>query len=177
MSVSNLLGSDRQTWKEPNVENLIVQENIVASNIDTNSISVVNAVVEDLTFSFIHPPVVFPSSYIFTNSGGNLGNNNYERWGSEGTETASQVVMPVNVVLSNLYVRLTTAPGGTTRRTFTVRVNGVNTSLVVFLTGTETQKVNTVNTVNVAAGSLVSILHTTTGNPANSNGKTSLKIN
>jgi hypothetical protein len=67
--------------------------------------------------------------------------------------------------LSNLYVNLTSIPGGGNSRTFTVRINGVNTSLAVVISDFATSGVNLVDTATVNPGDRISLRTTSTGSP------------
>lgn len=70
--------------------------------------------------------------------------------------------------VSKLSVKLDTAPGVGNSRTFTFRKNGSNTSLAVTISGTDTSGVDTTNTVSMASGDSISLLHTESGTPTDS---------
>jgi hypothetical protein len=104
--------------------------------------------------------------FTFWNSGGALGNNNYLVYGDQDTSEANtQIVITKDSVISNLTVRLTAAPGGTTSRTFTLRLNGANTALSVTITGAATTGSNTVDTVSVTQFDRIALLHTRSAPP------------
>lgn len=104
---------------------------------------------------------------IFYNSGGSLANNRYIRYESQNnTEFQSQILMGVTGTLRNLNIQLQSAPGVGATRTFTIRKNGINTTLNVSITGAATTGSDNIDTVSVIPFDLISLLHTTTGSPA-----------
>ncbi len=72
-----------------------------------------------------------------------------------------------NDVIKGLTVRLTTAPGGTATRTFTLRKNKASTSLAVTISGAATSGSNAVD-VAVADGDTLDLMAEFTGSPAGS---------
>jgi hypothetical protein len=73
--------------------------------------------------------------------------------------------------MSNLYVALSAAVGGTDSRTFTIRKNGVATALVVTITGAATTGSDTTDVVSYVAGDLISLVNTESGGgPVNATG-------
>ena len=81
------------------------------------------------------------------------------------SETFVQINVPRNGDLANLYVHPTASPAGGAVLTVTVRVNGLDTALVVTHTsadGTNTVS-NIANTVPVNAGDLVAVKFTESG--------------
>lgn len=114
---------------------------------------------------------------IHFNSNTNLANNNYLFYhGQDNIEYQAQILITRNGTLSNLFANVQNAPGGLFSRTFTIRVNSVTTALTVTISGISTSGFNTVNTVPVVAGDLVSLVHTTVGSPALSVGITAFDI-
>lgn len=85
------------------------------------------------------------------------------------TENQGDHPWPIACTLSNLGITISPAPGVGNSRIFSVRVNGVNTSLSVTISGTSTTGTdqNAGHNVTLAAGDIVTLNHTTTGTPAN----------
>jgi hypothetical protein len=110
-------------------------------------------------------------AFMFYNSGGNLTNNNYLQYGAQnGTEGTAQILSTRSITVRNLFVSLALPPGVGTSRTFTVRVNGSNTTLAVTISNTSTTGSNTSDIISISAFDLVSILHSVSGAPAASRG-------
>jgi len=84
------------------------------------------------------------------------------------TEINRQIVFPCAGTLDNMTVLNSTGPGSGDTRTFTVRKNGSGTNLAVTLSDFETTGEDTVDSVTIAAGDLLSIQHTYTGTPTSS---------
>jgi hypothetical protein len=80
-------------------------------------------------------------------------------------EFMASYVMTSNVTLQNLIVNVTTVPGGGNARTFTVRVNGVDSSLTATIANFVTTASNTINFVTVLAGDRVSLRTTSLNTP------------
>ena len=119
----------------------------------------------------------FSLSTIHLNSNSNLGNNFYIGYGYQDvTELQASFLMTRSGTLKNLFVYLSAATGGIATRTFTVRVNSVNSSVTVSITGVAVSGSDTVNSVSVSAGDRVSVLHTATGVPVNAVGLVSFDI-
>lgn len=90
---------------------------------------------------------------------------------ASASEAAVYVVIPTGGTLKNLYTRLSAAPGTDNTRIFTVRKNGVDTSLTKTFGATDSGVLSdTVNTVTVAAGDLITLQKTETGTPASALG-------
>jgi hypothetical protein len=120
-------------------------------------------------------------SFMFTgNSAGNIGANDFLSLGSgrNAVEAQTQILMPRAGTLKNLFVHLVNPPGAGATQTMTVRVNGVNTTLAVSVTGaaTDGNDVAVADYISVAAGDLVSIQCTQGGGPANSNAMIGFEI-
>lgn len=77
--------------------------------------------------------------------------------------------------LQRLFVTLSNSPGTNDSRTFTVRVNGADTSLAVTISGTDSSGSNIVDNVPVVQGDFVSVLHTDIGNPNQSSATVSFE--
>ncbi|HET9565208.1 MAG TPA: hypothetical protein VFP27_12060 [Mycobacterium sp.] len=80
--------------------------------------------------------------------------------GSEGwstTEASHQVRVLRACTVRNFAVELTTAPGGSVTRTFTIRKNGSNTALSFAITGSGTTGSDLANEVSFAAGDLIAV--------------------
>lgn len=115
---------------------------------------------------------------IYLNSGGNLTANNYIYYATQSaTETQSQLLINRTGTINNLHVYLGTAPGVGNSRTFTVNVNGSPTSLLLTLSNTTNQGSNTVDTIEVNSGDLLSVHHTVSGVPDASVGLITFSIN
>lgn len=67
--------------------------------------------------------------------------------------------------LSNLNIRVNSAPGGSAQYVFTIRKNGVDTGLTVTVSGANTSATDSTHSVAVAAGDLISISSTPTTTP------------
>jgi hypothetical protein len=89
---------------------------------------------------------------------------------TDSIAVGSRQIVSKTGTLSNLYVALTTAPGGGATRVFTVRINGVNTALTCTIAGATTAGNNTGTSVAINAGDQVSVVMTTTGGPSQSDG-------
>jgi hypothetical protein len=85
--------------------------------------------------------------------------------GLSGTETSVNALLAVAATLATLRISLVTAPGASKSRTFTVRKNGVATSAVVTISGTDTTG-SWSGSVDFAAGDLISLESVPTGTPA-----------
>lgn len=94
--------------------------------------------------------------------------------GDATVETRQQVIMPCAGTISNLYVVLSVAPAGVTAKIITLRVNGVASTLTTTVTGAATSNSDTIHSVSVAAGDLVSMEANVTGAPAASATRTSI---
>lgn len=88
----------------------------------------------------------------------------------DGTETNRDQPVAAAMTLTDMVVRLTTAPGAGDTRVFTVMVNGSATACTVTISDTAVQ--NTVNglSVSVAEGDTISMQAEATGTPADSTG-------
>lgn len=87
---------------------------------------------------------------------------------SGGASAEGLTIIPVAVAgtFRNFRIKLGTAPGTGVTRTFTVRKNGVDTALVVAISGTATTGSDTSNDISFAAGDYISIKHVVTGGTA-----------
>ncbi len=74
-------------------------------------------------------------------------------------------VVPTNGTIKNMYVQLSGTPGGIATRTFTLRKNKSDTTLVVTLFSLEFSKSNTFHSVSVVAGDRISVKSTMTDSP------------
>lgn len=93
-------------------------------------------------------------------------------WGALGgvlnaESLQSQILIPgpagATRILKNARVILTTAPGGILTNVFTVRVNGVATSIVVTVTGAATTGSDLVHSASVSPGDRVSVAEVDAG--------------
>lgn len=95
---------------------------------------------------------------------------------ANATEVNQSAVMPTGGVFSHLRVSLSAAPGTTTTRVFTLRKNGVDTTLTCTVTSGNTTASDTSNSVTFAAGDVISIGQTTpAGTPATATANIGLK--
>lgn len=105
------------------------------------------------------------------NSGGNVGiGPTYIPVGGASilsTEVNAQALMPADLTLQKLAVKLTAAPGVGSTRTVTVRVNGISTLLSTTLTGFGNY-VTISAPVQVLEGDLISVQASSSGAPASS---------
>jgi len=74
-------------------------------------------------------------------------------------------VISISGSISLLSGELSAAPGAGATYTFTLEVNGVASALTITFGAADTQKIDTVNSVNVAAGDTVQLICTYTGAP------------
>lgn len=74
------------------------------------------------------------------------------------TESDTNIVMPCAGTIKKLFIRTSTAPGGTDTLSVTARKNGVSQTLVATITGTETYAQDTSNSFTVAAGDNLTFL-------------------
>lgn len=113
---------------------------------------------------------------IYYNSGGNLATANFLRYSSQtSTESNAQIVMTRNASIKNLFASIT-VPCGTGSRTFTVRQNGVNTSISATISGTGTSASDVVDSITINPFDLISVEHSSTGTPAAALGIVSIEI-
>ncbi|HWO41311.1 MAG TPA: hypothetical protein VNO43_05865, partial [Candidatus Eisenbacteria bacterium] len=82
------------------------------------------------------------------------------------SEEAVNQVLPFNGTLSDFYVRLSGSPGGATSYSFTVRINGADTTLACTVSGAATSCSDTANSVQFSAGDLVSVKSVPSGSPS-----------
>lgn len=86
---------------------------------------------------------------------------NVTRFLRPGTATVSiseiKLRLPRKAIVKTLHVRVATAPGVGKTTTVTLRKNGIDTALVVALTGTDVSMVDTANSVSFAAGDDISM--------------------
>ena len=109
-------------------------------------------------------------SILTGSSGGNVGSSLIYMGMGSGTSAAEGNVQGLTPSLgmqaSKLAVRLSTAPGVAASRTVTFRVDGMSTPLSCTAFGLSTYCEDTLNSVNVPAGSLISVQASSTGSPA-----------
>lgn len=83
----------------------------------------------------------------------------------QSSETRVQTPMPTGGTIKELCINLSAAPGAGTSYTFTLRKNGIATSLTVTISDTNTQGSDLVNTVSFNAGDEVDIEVVPSGTP------------
>ena len=113
------------------------------------------------------------NSNIFNISNTNIIGNGYIT--NEITEFSASYTMTRNVTLSNLFVNLSTAPGGSNGRIFTIRVNGVDTLLSTTLNGVTVGSTNTDTKIPVLAGDRISLQVINIGVPNSSTCQASIQ--
>jgi hypothetical protein len=85
---------------------------------------------------------------------------------ASATESDVTQLSPASVIVArDLYVKLTAAPGVAAERTFTLRIDGVNTALACTIVGSDTSCTSGAS-VSVPAGSELSIRVSSIGLPA-----------
>lgn len=83
---------------------------------------------------------------------------------TSSTETNVNIESPAVGVISNLYVQLSMALGGGNSAAFTLRKNGVSTSLTCTISGASSTTANDItHTVSIAEGDLLDIMIVPTG--------------
>lgn len=89
----------------------------------------------------------------------------------------NNIIITRSHLIHNMYVRLATAPGGATSRTFTIYLNGVATAITVTIAGASTTGNNTANSINVVVGDTIACFHgPNVGAPAASAGQVSIEV-
>jgi hypothetical protein len=130
-----------------------------------------------LPFSFFGTLPETGYELVTFNSGAPLIDNNFlAPGGSEGAEAPNQIIATRNGKLVNLYVQLTVAPGAEATRTFTVRINGLNTPLKYTLNGSSLKGCDTTDSVPISASDLISVQVTESGKPASAVGIASFEL-
>jgi hypothetical protein len=81
-------------------------------------------------------------------------------------EFSAAFIVPRNCTLSRLYVYLSSAPSLSSSRSFTIRVNGVDTPLSVLISGTSTVGIDIATNVAALAGDQISLQTISTGTPS-----------
>jgi hypothetical protein len=108
-------------------------------------------------------PLFLFSSASVNIASGDIINNGFITNTSE--EFNGAITIQETYVLYNLRIELTSIPGFGNSRTFTVRVDGVDTALSVTITGLSTVATNTIDQINVSPGNQISLRTTSTGTP------------
>lgn len=119
--------------------------------------------------AFWHTGTVSPSTsavrYSWIAGGRDTTWGSQESWGGAGGNNGRSVPLTEDVTITKITVWLTTAPGASKSWDFTFRDDQVSTAATVNISGTNTTGQWT-GSVNVLAGSLVSMMSTPTGTPA-----------
>lgn len=117
-----------------------------------------------------YSPVIISSLYspsliqlVTFNSNGNLTSGNFLTYFGQSIELQAQILITRNIVVKNMYVSLTSAPGVGFSRTFTLRKNAVSSSLIVTISGNTTTGNNTNTDVSFVQGDLLSLLNVRSG--------------
>jgi len=112
---------------------------------------------------------VFPNTMQYSLSGSVTGGaTRYMRISDATTSNEMKQKLYQKCLIKNMYIRCRVAPGGVVVDTFTVRKNGVDTSVAVSVTGTATTSSLTNTSVTFAAGDDLSI-KLVTGSGSNQN--------
>ena len=106
-------------------------------------------------------------------SAASLGNNAYLACDGGSTQASSGTISArrrfrarTAGTLSKLIVDLDTAPGAGNSRTFTIRINEVDSALAVTISNTDTLSSEDIDTVAAAAGDRIELFQTQAGTPA-----------
>jgi hypothetical protein len=87
--------------------------------------------------------------------------------GTYASESLAQTLTPaIDMTAGRLAVRLSSPPGFGSTRSFTLRVNGFDTTVSCTLIDVQTECQNNIDTYPIPAGSLLSIRASSTGAPA-----------
>jgi len=78
---------------------------------------------------------------------------------------AGSAVIPAAGNITNFRIILSVAPGAGNSRTFTVRLNGVGTSLAITISGTDTSGTGA-GPLSVTPGQVIAVRSTSSGSPA-----------
>lgn len=111
----------------------------------------------------VNPPngTYISQNYTVNGSGTISGNTSVITYlktsGNTLVENQAQILMSRSGQLVNLYAWLENAPGTSATRRFTIRINGVDSSLLVNIVDNNTNGQNTTDSVSVSAGDLVSV--------------------
>ena len=100
----------------------------------------------------------------------------YDYSGGASNEICAEFIAAWGADLSDLWVKLSTAPGSGKSRTFTLRVNEQNTSMTVTISNTSTVGHYTGSAVTVSAGDRICLQCTKSGSPASSRAWYSVKV-
>lgn len=79
--------------------------------------------------------------------------------------TRNRCTFPCSTTVSQLYVKLDTAPGGSASYTFKIRKNGADTGVTLTITGAATSGTDTSHSVTFAAGDVITISSTPASTP------------
>jgi hypothetical protein len=105
-------------------------------------------------------PMGSKNNIITFNSGTPYVPQSYQFFGMQtNNEAAAQIVVNTPGVLSNLYIRNVNIVGTNASRSYQIRVNGIQTNLIVNMTGNATSGANMSTTVPVNIGDLISLIY------------------
>jgi hypothetical protein len=109
----------------------------------------------------------------FQSNNSPAGNDFLSAWSgsAQGTEgVQAKIIVPgptgTDRTIKNARAVVTSAPGGVTAHNFTVRKNGVNTTLIVIITDATTSGSDVVNSFTALPGDTITVQYTKTGSPA-----------
>lgn len=116
----------------------------------------------------------------FCDAGGILGTQTvfYGPWATNATETNVfvQHIMPFGGVLRNFFAKMTSAPGANQDFKYTVRVNGVSTTIVATMSGVATTASDITHSATVNRGDFVTLQVTASTTAAGSTGAAAIEI-
>lgn len=132
--------------------------------ITVGSTNLVNSNANNLGFSpLLQPPIIIWSDpgRLPTSS------TRFYRPGTAAVSTTEVFIRrSQKAIIKSLSVRSLTGPGGSITDTWIIRKNGVNTSLTISLTGTQTSNINNNSSVTFQPGDSLSLAVVTGGNTA-----------
>lgn len=96
--------------------------------------------------------------------------------GGEAIESNATTIIPLNCTISNLYVNLSTPAGLQNSYTFTIRKNGVDTTISVPISGINTSGNDTSNTSTFNSGDTFTISSVPSGIPNNTEVRWSCRL-
>lgn len=112
---------------------------------------------------FLNPPPKKEYMILAGVTFGDLVANRYYAPQGVGNDAAAEhqrcIVIPFHCIARNFYVNLTAAPGAGEWRTFTIRREFANTSIVVTIAGTDLEGNDLIHTQIFEPGDIISIRH------------------
>ncbi|MEN1936461.1 hypothetical protein AAIE21_12875 [Paenibacillus sp. 102] len=126
-----------------------------AGTMTLSSANLINSNTNNLGFS----TVLQPSMILWADPAGlPTGGNRFYRPGTAAVSTTEVFIrLSQKAVIKSLAIRARVGPGGANTDTWTIRKNGVDTSLIVSLTGAQTSNINNNVSVTFQAGDSISL--------------------